>query len=191
MKSGSYMIVDAFKTHPAVEVRDTEAPEVTLTTAPVQPASGWFTDSVTVTVAATDDLDDAPAIEFSTGSGWQPYSEPITVGTDGITTVTARATDAAGNVSEETTITVKRDTTAPLTTAKVDTKQRIVTLTAADATSGVTVIEYRLGDGEFQSYTGPIQVGKAETTIEYRAVDVAGCTELTRTLELGRKAGPK
>ena len=170
--------------------RDTEAPKVTLTTTPAQPASGWFTDTVTVTAAATDDLDDAPAIEFSTGSGWQPYTEPLTVATDGITTITARATDAAGNVSEETAITVKRDTTAPLTTAKVDTKKRIVTLTAADATSGVAVIEYRIGDGEFQPYTGPIQVGKAATTIEYRAVDVAGCTESTRTLELGRKAGP-
>ena len=189
MKSGSYMIVDAFQIHP--EVVDAEAPKVTLTASPAEPTTGWFTVDVTVTAAATDDLDDAPTIEISTGSGWQPYAEPLAVTTDGTTIVKARATDAAGNVSEEVTVTVKRDTTAPLTSAKVDTKKRIVTLTATDATSGVAVIEYRIGDGEFHAYTGPIQVGKAATTIDYRAVDVAGGTESTRTLELARKAGPK
>lgn len=189
MKSGSYMIVDAFTIHPAGE--DAEAPTITLTASPAKPATGWFTGDVIVTAEATDALDDAPSIEISTGSGWKPYAAPLAITTDGTTIVKARATDASGNVSEEATVTVKRDTTAPLTSAKVDTKKRIVTLTATDATSGVAVIEYRIGTGKFQPYTGPIQVGKGATTIEYRAVDVAGRTESLRTLELARKAGPK
>lgn len=193
MKSGDYMIVDAFRTHPAVGgPTDTEAPEVTLTSSPIEPASGWFTGDVAVTATATDNVDSAPTIEISTGSGgWQPYTASLAVTTEGTTVVTARATDAAGNVSEEATITVQRDTTAPLTSARVDTKKRIVTLTANDDASGIAVIEYRIGDGEFHVYTGPIQVGKAATTIEYRAVDIAGQTEATRSLELERKAGPK
>ncbi|WP_022894394.1 right-handed parallel beta-helix repeat-containing protein [Agromyces subbeticus] len=189
MSSGSYMIVDAFTIHP--EVADAEAPEVSLTTSQTEPATGWFTGGVSVIAQATDDLDEAPAIEISTGSGWQPYVEPIAIVTEGTTVVRARATDAAGNVSDVAAVTVERDTTAPLTSAKVDTKKRIVALTAKDATSGVSVIEYRIGDGQFQPYTGPITVGKAATTIEYRSIDVAGLTEATRTLELARKGGPK
>ncbi|MDQ0894958.1 OmpL47-type beta-barrel domain-containing protein [Agromyces ramosus] len=189
MKSGSYMIVDAFRIQP--EVVDTEAPKVTLTTSPAEPATGWFTGDVTVAAAATDDLDDAPTIEISTGSGWQPYVEPVAVTADGTTIVKARATDAAGNVSEEAAVSVQRDTAAPVTSAKVDTKKRIVTLTAKDAMSGIGVIEYRIDGGEFQAYTGPIRVGKGATTIDYRAVDIAGHTESTRTLELARKSGPK
>ncbi|MCD2441514.1 hypothetical protein LQ757_04400 [Agromyces sp. SYSU K20354] len=188
MKSGSYMIVDAFRTHPVVP--DTGAPQVALTTSPEMPESGWFTGGVAVTATATDDVDEAPSLEISTGSGWQPYTEPLAIATDGTTTVTARATDAAGNVSEETTIIVLRDTVDPNTTARVDTKKRVVTLTATDATSGLSRIEYRIGEGAFQTYTGPIQAAKGATTITYRAIDAAGNTESDRTLELERKAGP-
>ncbi|MGW9167955.1 OmpL47-type beta-barrel domain-containing protein [Agromyces sp. NPDC055658] len=189
MKSGSYMIVDAFRTHPVVP--DGAAPTVALATSPDVPESGWFTGGVTVTATATDEVDAAPSIEISTGSGWQPYTGAIAITAEGATTVTARATDASGNVSDEATLTVRRDTVDPVTTAKVDTKKRSVTLAATDATSGVDRIEYRTGDGGFQPYSGPIQVGKSVTTIEYRAVDAAGNAETSRTLELERKAGPK
>ncbi|MFF2275686.1 OmpL47-type beta-barrel domain-containing protein [Agromyces sp. NPDC058126] len=189
MKSGSYMIVDAFRTHPLVP--DVEAPTVALATSPEVPEGGWFTGAVSVTATASDEVDEAPAIEISTGSGWQPYTSPLEIAADGETAVTARATDAAGNVSEVVTLTVRRDTVDPVTTARVDTKKRIVTLTATDATSGVGRIEYRIADGAYQVYSGPIQAAKSATTIAYRTVDAAGNAEAERTLELERKAGPK
>ncbi|MFC9560973.1 OmpL47-type beta-barrel domain-containing protein [Agromyces sp. NPDC056965] len=126
MKSGDYMIVDAFKTHPAAEPGDVEAPEVTLATSPSEPASGWFTGDVTVTATATDDIDAAPAIEYSTGAGWQAYTGPIVITEPGVTTVTARATDAAGNVSEEVGITVRIEEDATVGTFVIGLPSKLI-----------------------------------------------------------------
>lgn len=126
MKSGDYMIVDAFKTHPAAEPGDVEAPKVTLATSPSEPASGWFTGDVTVTATATDDIDTAPTIEYSTGAGWQAYTEPIIIAEPGVTTVTARATDAAGNVSEEVGITVRIEEDATVDTFVIGLPSKLI-----------------------------------------------------------------
>ena len=57
--------------------------------------------------------------------------------------------------------------------ASVDAKRR-VTLTATDQGSGVDRIEYRIGTGAWTTYTAPVQVGAAATTVEHRAVDKVG-----------------
>lgn len=98
-------------------VADVTAPTVTATTTPAAPqgANGWFTTDVTVAVAATDD-GTVTSREVSTDGGttWVSVTRtPLTVTTEGITTVLYRATDNGGNVSKVKSLTVKIDKTAP------------------------------------------------------------------------------
>src|SRR5690606_39247231 len=83
------------------------------------------------------------------------------------------------------------DRTAPTTTAMVSGTQdggayvgsATLTLTAADATSGVAARQYRVGGGATQTYTTPVVFSTpGEYSVEYRSVDVAGNTEAFQTL---------
>src|SRR5699024_909885 len=58
--------------------------------------------------------------------------------------------DAAGNVSATAERTVRVDTTAPELTADLDAQDRSVTVTAADALSGLAALEYRIDDDRWQ-----------------------------------------
>jgi len=52
-----------------------------------------------------------------------------------------------------------------------------VTVNANDLGSGVKTVEYALGDGAFQAYSGPVRLtGAGQRTLRYRATDNAGNT---------------
>lgn len=97
---------------------------------------------------------------------------------EGIVSVRARATDAAGNVSEIAAAEARVDATAPTVTASVDTVSRTMTLTASDgAGSGVKTVEYRVGNGEWQQYEEGAAITASSSkreTVSYRASDIAG-----------------
>ncbi|MEK8225466.1 Ig-like domain-containing protein [Oerskovia sp. M15] len=86
-----------------------------------QDADGAYVGSATVTVAAQDEGSGVASIEVDAHGGhWMPYTTPVAITEPGEHTVSYRATDAAGNVSEvgATTFTVvagdgEQDTTAP------------------------------------------------------------------------------
>ncbi|MEK8228234.1 hypothetical protein NKG05_22450 [Oerskovia sp. M15] len=70
---------------------------------------------------------------------------------------------------------MKIDATVPTATAEL--VERTVTLTGADAGSGVERVEYRLADtpeGEWLAYAEPFVVGDGAVEVSYRAADVAG-----------------
>jgi N-acetylneuraminic acid mutarotase len=107
--------------------------------------NGWFTSDVQVRLAA---LEAGTLLEYTLNNGaWTAYTAPVSLTTEGITIIQARATDQAGNVSPATAgITAKIDKTVPVTTATVNgtagqnnwyTSDVTVTLTATDAGSGV------------------------------------------------------
>jgi len=172
----------------AVLAADTTAPTVSIATDPAAPtgSNGWYRDDVTVTVTAQDDRDQAPKIEASVnGADFAPVTGPIVLTEDGTTTVRARATDAAGNVSEETEVTVKIDGTAPVVAASEDRRKYRLTLTASDETSGVQTVQYRYQirvDGKTRmtpwlTYRSPVLFGLPRyVKVEYRATDIAGNT---------------
>ena len=93
-----------------------------------------------------------------------------------------RAVDAAGNVGEIRPLVVGIDATAPVTRATFDPAARTVTLAAADAGSGVELTEYRIAGGTWTTYDGPVQVGSAATTLDYRSTDRLGRVEQPGTL---------
>lgn len=169
--------------------QDTTAPSVTLTAEPAAAPSGWYVRPVTVTVRASDNRDPDPTVEVLVdGAEPVPYTGPFTLDGDGAHTVQVLATDTAGNVGE-----VQRDlrvdTTAPVTTASVESLGSSVeiTLAATDGDgSGVDRIQWE-GPGTFWgTYTGPFAraLTDSEQVIEFAATDVAGNPEERRSLTL-------
>ncbi|WP_370582542.1 Ig-like domain-containing protein [Plantibacter sp. VKM Ac-2885] len=156
-------------------VPDVTAPVVTTTVTPELPASGWFREDVSVSATALDDRDLVATLEARVGTGeWVAYTGPVVVTADGVTTVSFRGTDAAGNVSEPSVVEVRRDATVPTPAGTFDGTARTVTVTAEDQHSGVAFTEVRIGDGAWTTYTAPVATGDAATTVAVRATDVAG-----------------
>lgn len=172
---------------------DTTAPEVDVSLAGEQDSAGAYIGQATATVQATDEEGGSgvASVEYQVDDlGWQPYTEPVVVDEVGDHTIGYRATDEAGNVSEEgnTPFSVVAvdgpDTTAPTvegmvhgeTNADGDYLGRAeVMLTADDAQSGVASVEYALDGGDWTTYTDVVEVtGVGDHTVTYRATDVAG-----------------
>ncbi|UCM89416.1 OmpL47-type beta-barrel domain-containing protein [Streptomyces marincola] len=170
---------------------DTTPPEVTAAVEGEQNADGAYIGSATVSLTATDEGSGVDGIEYAVnGEEFAPYESPVVLGIPGDHTVAYRATDVAGNVSEEqeTSVTVVEpsgeDTTPPEVAATVEGEQdadgnyvtmATVSLTATDTGSGVAGIEYATGGEEFLPYTEPVMVHSVgEHTVTYRATDNAG-----------------
>ncbi|HKP08275.1 MAG TPA: glycoside hydrolase family 3 C-terminal domain-containing protein [Microbacterium sp.] len=165
---------------------DDAAPTVSLAASPAAPTGNadWYRDPVQLTATAHDDHDAAPTVEASVdGGAYAAVSAPVVVSSDGTHTVTFRATDSNGNVSDVASWTGKVDRTAPAITATTQSGGQFLALTASDAASGVASLEYRTkltaGGHTYYSawtaYSAPIPVGSGMVpSIQYRATDAAG-----------------
>ena len=179
---------------------DTTAPETSATVAGEKNADGAYIGHATVTVTATDTGSGVGTIEYAVGEGeFQPYTAPVMVHEVGSHTVRYRATDRAGNTaavkSVEFTVVAPdtNDTIPPETSATVSGEKNAdgayigmatVTVTASDTGSGVSTIEYAVGEGEFRPYTAPVMVHEVGShTVRYRATDRAGNTAAVKSVE--------
>ncbi len=171
-------VFDYFRITPGLP--DTTAPTTTSTLAPPTPdgQNGWYRQNVVLTLAT----EAGATTQYKIGDGaFQDYSGPVTLSQEGTTTVTYRSTDADGNVEADKTVTVKLDKTVPTSTATPDggtfTDSVQVTLAGADPAggSGLDKVEYRLDNGEWTAYSGPVTVsGNGPHTLDHRATDAAG-----------------
>ncbi|MGB3438038.1 MAG: hypothetical protein WBA97_04720 [Actinophytocola sp.] len=171
---------------------DTTPPTVDAEVSGTQDADGNYVDLATVTISAADAESGVASVEYKVDEGaWTAYTTPVAVNTPGMHMVSYRATDEAGNVSEEGMAhftVVRQDTTAPTVTGQVTGEQdengayigsAMVTVSATDndGGSGVASIEYKLDDAEWAAYTEAVQVSAAgEHTVLFRASDQAGNT---------------
>ena len=171
--------------------QDTTAPTVTAEVTGEQDDNGAFVGSATATLTATDDASGVESVEYDLdGAGWAPYTEPLVVDEPGEHTLVYRATDAAGNVSEESVTEfvvvadAGEDTTAPVVETQLSGAQdedgayvgsASVQLTATDDGSGVASVEYDLDGAGWTEYTEAVVVDEpGRHTLAYRATDVAG-----------------
>ncbi|MFC7650165.1 family 43 glycosylhydrolase [Streptosporangium lutulentum] len=131
---------------------DETAPTLTLTPSGSAGDAGWYRSAVRVRVNGVDDRggrmtiettvdDDRPVVTTDTRQA------DADVSGDGEHTVTAKATDRAGNVSAAEDLAVRIDATAPVSLGTLNTATRSVKVFATDATSGVAGIEYAVGTG--------------------------------------------
>jgi uncharacterized cupredoxin-like copper-binding protein len=176
--------------HFTVVQRDTTAPTVSALVAGQQDANGAYIGSAMVTVSATDAGSGVATVEYKLDSGaWTAYTAAVQVSTPGAHTVLFRATDGAGNVSQEGTVTFTvvsggTDNVPPSVSSVVTGTQNsswayvdgaTINISALDTGSGVASVEYKLDAGAWTAYTAPVAVDSAGThTFSYRATDVAG-----------------
>lgn len=175
---------------------DTTPPTVTAEVSGTQDDDGNYLDVARVTLSATDADSGVASVEYKLDDGaWTPYTGVVTVNAPGMHMLSYRATDNAGNTSDEGmahfTI-VQQDTTAPTVTGQVAGAQdstgayigsAMVTLTASDAGSGVASIEYKLDSGAWTAYSSAVQVSTVGAhTVLYRATDQAGNVSAEGTL---------
>ncbi len=144
-------------------------------------AADWFVSPVTVRADAIDDRDPLSSISVAVDGGpWQTSDDVRRVETrlaeDGTHTVRARASDAAGNLASEQSVTVRIDTTAPSVSGSFDAESRQVTATAADGGSGDPALEYAIDEPtSWLSYEGPVGLPDPERHVVYlRGTDAAG-----------------
>ncbi|MFU8872937.1 family 43 glycosylhydrolase [Micromonospora sp. SL4-19] len=169
---------------------DVTPPTLTLTPSGSAGTAGWFRSAVRVRVAGVDDRGGRVTIQSRVDAGQPAVANgvryvDVNVSGDGQHTVTATATDRAGNASAPASLAVRIDATAPISTGTVDSATRKVTVTATDATSGVTGIEYSIDTGPWTAYTGAIAVPDANKhTVSFRALDVAGNLETAKTVTI-------
>src|SRR5262249_6097950 len=141
---------------------DTQPPPVGFSVTGTVGSGGWFKSPVNVSVFAADPQGTGvTSVEYSIGgAAFQPYTAPFSITADGTTSLTARATDANGNVGTTTT-TARIDTSAPRSTiATAGTSGQAgwyrspvtITLSAVDNApgSGVATITYSVNGGLFQ-----------------------------------------
>ncbi|MGK9148109.1 family 43 glycosylhydrolase [Plantibacter flavus] len=196
-QGGSSGILEITANAPApTEVPDTTVPTVAVVATPAEPTglAGWYRESVRLAVRATDDVDEAPAVELRRGDGpwtsaaevdgYDPTTASLLLDADAVHEVAARAIDTAGNVSEIATATVRIDTTAPTVEPVRDPVApadgaATVRFEQADAGSGPGVVEVRSdsADGwEQVPSAGLVITEPGAHELRYRATDLAGNT---------------
>lgn len=169
---------------------DATAPATTATTFPADVgASGWYDREVTVSLRAGDGQGSGSELtQYRLNDGaWTTYESAFDVGGAGTQTVEYRSTDAAGNVEEEKTLSVRVDVSAPTTTARMNGAAPLADYTGAvrvaftrsdQEGSGAVETEYRVNDGAWTTYEGAFDLSANQGyQIDFRSIDLVGNVE--------------
>jgi Tol biopolymer transport system component len=144
------------------EERDEDAPETSAALSVPPNSAGWHKADVTLTLAASDEEGgsgvesvtySADGAQFTPETTVSGNAATITIAVEGMSVITYRARDAAGNVESPKTVTVRLDKTAPVINVSSPVAYNVVgqVLTAdfacADTVSGVAACEGTATDG--------------------------------------------
>jgi len=140
----------------------------------------WYISPITLT--CTYDHDSIAYIYYKyNDNGWEQYTEPFTIYTQGGIILEWYAVDYEGNIEETCTLTFKIDYTLPvieLTVEKIGFMKWLFSAMASDSISGLINVEFYL-DGQFLANvtTAPyewIWTGSGSHTVQAIAYDSAG-----------------
>jgi hypothetical protein len=154
-------------------------------------AQGWVNKDATISLSATDVGSSVAATYFRVDGGAQQTGKTVTLTAEGTHTVVYWSTDAAGNVEQQRTVSVKIDKTAPVTTATTSPAAPSggifagpvsVSLSASDAASGVAATWYGIDGGAPQSGNTLSLTATGAHTVAYWSLDSAGNVEGPRQL---------
>lgn len=167
---------------------DKTAPALVPKISGVPGGNGWYVSPVTVSATGSDSLSGLAKVSVSVDGG--PDQASATLG-DGTHEVTANASDNAGNIASLM-FNVGVDTAVSNISVNVAgtqgangwyTSNAQISISATDATSGVTLIETSLDDGAWQTYSSPVVIVDGKHTLQIRATDAAGNVALTQVLQ--------
>jgi hypothetical protein len=170
--------------HPLTIQIDSAAPTLTVSTAPSEPASGWYRTPVTVTLSAQDTLSGLDGAAWYTLDGGPAQTgDTVVVTGSGTHVVRAYARDLAGNLSQRQ-VNIKIDSNPPVTTHSFSpalpaggwfNSAVTVLLAATDDLSTVQQTLYRSGTGLW--HPGIQFVVTEYSTYNYKSIDQAGNEE--------------
>lgn len=168
-------------------VVDTTPPTTTFAVNSTLGPAGWYKSPVAVALLCDDGPADTTA-GCDRSYRWVGDDGPIE-GTafalgEGAWEVTYRSRDLVGNVGPNASSTFLIDVTAPSLAAATTpptpgedgwlAEEVTVELTTSDATSGLDSAEYRVNDGAWTFYDGPLTLSDGRWNVSLRATDVAG-----------------
>jgi len=151
--------------------------------------NGWYVSSVTVRLSATDNVAVKTTYYRWQGSTyWSTYLTSFTTTSDGSKVLEYYSVDSVGNVEATKKVSINIDKISPSTTISVS--GSTVTLSSSDSRSGVSNIQYRVDGGMWTTYSRPFTVStySVARTVEYRATDLAGNVESTKSKTIGLSA---
>ncbi len=150
---------------------------------------GWNNTAVSLTITATDEQGGSGVkdIRYTVGATTTTVAgatATVSYTTDGIRTVSYLATDNSGNASAAQSETIKIDRTLPVTAATVSADSTLITLSVTETGSGVSATYYTVDGGTQQTYNGGITLDGGTHTITYWTVDIAGNTEVAKSISV-------
>ncbi len=173
--------------HSATIRIDREGPVTSVSGVP----DGWGRSDVTFALSAVSAHYSVADTYYRVGVGpFIRYSGPVTVSSDGLTTVQYYSVDDLGMQEPMRSIEVKIDKAPPVSTVSGIPSGPSATdvtfrLEAVDAVTPVSDIRYRLGGGDPVSYGGPVTVSaEGVTALSWWAVDAAGNVEPAHTTSI-------
>ena len=191
-KGYNYEIKNLSQFDIVVSVSDQSPPVTSINIDSSFPKNGdWYTSNATVSLKSTDDGSGVEKTLYRVNNGdWNQYVKAIELQHEGVNTVEYKSIDKAGNEEEVKSVIVKIDNIAPTTTAssvpKNWTNQDVpIKLSAVDENSGVAKTEYKINNGEWRDYTGPINsFVEGKNVVDYRSIDNGGNVEETKSVEV-------
>jgi hypothetical protein len=174
---------------------DTITPVMDISLSGTPGLNDWYTSNVLVTASANDSGSGLSSLEYAIdGSGWTGYTGAHVASTslsaelsDGAHSLSVRAVDAAGNVTQSDQQ-IKVDTTTPLIDLSVNgapgsngwyVSDIQVNGVSSDAWSGLASFEYAVNGGAWTPYTDPLLYTEGQRNVQFRAIDQAGNTTIT------------
>jgi len=157
--------------------------------------NGWFVSPAVVTLSAIDATTGVKSTYYRINGGlWQLYMAGMNVAGDRTNIIEYYSTDNAGNTEGINRITVGIDTVGPASTIGLDSMMgqndwhisaATYTITAADATSGISRTMYRIDGGSWTNYVGPFAItADGMHFIDYYSQDVAGNAEARQSTSI-------
>jgi len=144
--------------------------------------SGWYVSAAAVTLTANDTGTGVNRTKYSLNGGvsWANYSSPVGISAEGTSQLKFYSIDNNSNQENTLSVTLKIDTKSPLTHSVVT--NSTVILSAEDNTSGVAKTYFRVDNGLWHNYTGPITVNsEGNHSIDFYSQDMAGNNESFKT----------
>jgi hypothetical protein len=148
--------------------------------------------SVTLYLTYSDTTSGVSKVRYGNwGLAWTAWEDPAatrawtldSTGGDGYKRVYYQIIDKAGLYSNQFYDDIYLDTTPPITTISHSPGNSSVSLSATDATSGVSATYYKIDAGSWTTYTGTFALtGTGTHTISYYSKDNVGNVEATKTL---------
>ncbi len=148
--------------------------------------SGWASSDVTLTLSADAPYSALTGIYFRVGTTEpEVYGGPITISSEGTTTIDYWSSDASGNVEATNTASVHIDKTPPATSSDATAgyvSPALVSLSASDSVSGVAGTFFSVDGGSWQSGRAVTVYNNGAHSLSYFSVDLAGNREPTQTV---------